>query len=535
MNPYTGLATSYDGSVLYFASTLRIKGSGQPTHGKLFVVDANGVQLFRSRNKVEAPPAQYPGQCVSGPYYAYYRAEVTADGRTVAGAMNQAADCKGQISATNLISASGERQFSGMVRLSAKGRYAIEYADNLYAAPSVKYVDLSTGMITAVVDPVPLGLAADSGRIIADNGTALIGGYLLRPGSPPVPWPLSRGASSAVLDAAADHILYAVEQQTPGPLPGIVESETRLEVLDMATNQTRVLGSGNITQNMLSDDGALALWVENNQVFVFATDGSGRRAALSDPAGITTAVLSGDGKVIWAGTGEGRLLKFNVDTGAMMEVVGRTPFLGQSVASFDAGMMATISGAGLSNTPLQGTPPLDPWLGNLTMWMGDRKVPMFALSPNQVSFLIPWNTAANQNAPVLAEVAGEHSPFDFPQTTITVRNEGRAGATAHQDWSSISYTGPFQLGEIVHVWAVGLGAVTPEVPPGTVAPSTEPLARLASPLTCQDADVLYAGLAPGYLERVYQVDIRLNATGYRRFDCSANGKPILALTFDVVP
>jgi len=46
---------------------------------------------------------------------------------------------------------------------------------------------------------------------------------------------------------------------------------------------------------------------------------------------------------------------------------------------------------------------------------------------------------------------------------------------------------------------------------------------------------LYAGLGPGYLERVYQVDLRLNATGYRRFDCSANGKLILALTFDVVP
>ena len=114
-------------------------------------------------------------------------------------------------------------------------------------------------------------------------------------------------------------------------------------------------------------------------------------------------------------------------------------------------------------------------------------------------------------------------------------SSSRPKRAAHQDWSSISYTGPFKLGEIVHVWAVGLGAVTPEVLPGTVAPSTEPLARLRSPLICQNADVLYAGLAPGYLERVYQVDLRLNATGYHRFDCSENGKPVLALTFDVVP
>jgi uncharacterized protein (TIGR03437 family) len=313
--------------------------------------------------------------------------------------------------------------------------------------------------------------------------------------------------------------------------------ETRLSVLDVATGEIRVLATGYIAQyqNMLSDDGSLALWVQDNRAVVAATDGSGPRATLTDPAGVTVAVLSGNGRVVWAATQAGRLLKFNVDTGAITEVVGRTPFLAQTGGTVDAGMMATIRGAGLSGSALQGTPPLDPWLGDLTMWMGERKVPVFAVSPTQVRFLIPWDTPATQSARVVAEAAGENSPFDFAQTTIAVINEGRAGAIAHQDWSSISYVGPFKLGEIVHVWAVGLGAVTPEVPPGTLAPSTEPLARLASPLTCENGDVLYAGLAPGYLERVYQVDLRLNATGYRRFDCSVGGKPALRLTFSVVP
>jgi hypothetical protein len=89
--------------------------------------------------------------------------------------MSPASSCRGQVSATDLISASSARQISGMVRLSANGRYAIEYADNLYATPSMKYIDLSTGTVTAVADPVPPGSAADSGRVIADNGTALIG------------------------------------------------------------------------------------------------------------------------------------------------------------------------------------------------------------------------------------------------------------------------------------------------------------------------------------------------------------------------
>jgi len=47
--------------------------------------------------------------------------------------------------------------------------------------------------------------------------------------------------------------------------------------------------------------------------------------------------------------------------------------------------------------------------------------------------------------------------------------------------------------------------------------------------------VLYAGLAPGAVERVYQVDIRLNRTGYHLFQCTSGGKPSLALTLNVVP
>jgi hypothetical protein len=66
--PFAGLATPYDGSVVYFSSALRIKGSNQPLYGKLFVADENGVRLFRSRDKVDPPAPQYPGQCNLGPY-----------------------------------------------------------------------------------------------------------------------------------------------------------------------------------------------------------------------------------------------------------------------------------------------------------------------------------------------------------------------------------------------------------------------------------------------------------------------------------
>jgi hypothetical protein len=41
---FDGLATPFDGSVVYFASTLRLKSSGQPRDGKRFVADEQGVR-----------------------------------------------------------------------------------------------------------------------------------------------------------------------------------------------------------------------------------------------------------------------------------------------------------------------------------------------------------------------------------------------------------------------------------------------------------------------------------------------------------
>jgi len=69
-----------------------------------------------------------------------------------------------------------------------------------------------------------------------------------------------------------------------------------------------------------------------------------------------------------------------------------------------------------------------------------------------------------------------------------------------------------------------------------LSPSTEPLARLATPLVCPGAEVLYAGLAPGRLDRLYQVDLLLGpGTGYLQFICPIPGRLPFALTLTVAP
>jgi uncharacterized protein (TIGR03437 family) len=179
------------------------------------------------------------------------------------------------------------------------------------------------------------------------------------------------------------------------------------------------------------------------------------------------------------------------------------------------GLAVIATGRGLSDTSLAATPPLNPWLGNLTMWIEERKVPVLSVTPDGVRFLVPWDLAKSP-ARIRAEVPGVHSPFDFPESTITTFSYPTAGAIAHQNWDGPvdCCTKAPRAGEIIHVWAIGLGAVTPEVPVGTTAPLA-PLSRLALPLLCTGSEVLFTGLAPGYVERIYQIDLRLGSATAR--------------------
>ena len=182
--------------------------------------------------------------------------------------------------------------------------------------------------------------------------------------------------------------------------------------------------------------------------------------------------------------------------------------------------------------PLYGTVPFNDFLGNVTMWIGDRKVPMTQLTPNSVSFTVPWDVQTeNGSIRMLAEAAGENTPFYFPEAEASLPpppNFPQAGVILRKDWS-LTYVGPINTGEIIHVYAAGFGAVSPVVPDGAAAPSMEPLSRITQTFTCSNAEILYAGLAPDAVERVYQIDIRIGPTaGYQKFNCNLGAQ---AFTF----
>ena len=287
----------------------------------------------------------------------------------------------------------------------------------------------------------------------------------------------------------------------------------------------------------MSDDARRLLLLRDGQVHVLDTATVSDRTLTSDAAKITDATISGDGKTAFAVTGIGRLLKINVDDGSQIELIGHTPYLAW-FGNVPPGFTMTLHGSGLSDSVINGTVPLNNWLGNVTMWIGERKVPVTQLTPNSVSIIIPWDIQAEGGSMrIQAEAPGDHTPFYFPEVMVPLSPYSfpSAGAIARQDWTQ-TYVGPINTGEIIHVYAIGFGPVFPEVPDGAAAPSAEPFSRITQSLTCSNAEILYAGLSPGTVERVYQLDIRIGSTpGYQKFICTlGGGAPFTFLTLNIV-
>jgi uncharacterized protein (TIGR03437 family) len=172
---------------------------------------------------------------------------------------------------------------------------------------------------------------------------------------------------------------------------------------------------------------------------------------------------------------------------------------------------ADLSASGTLPTRLPGT--------DTHVLVGGMEAVPYYISPTQINFLIPPNYLPGR-------------------TTFTVVSEGRAGpllalellpaapalflldaqtvAATHVDGSVVTTTKPAVPGEIVILWATGLGQTTPPVEPGQIPTTAAPLVNGSDfqalldgqPVTGEN--VLYAGVAPLFAG-LYQINLRLPA------------------------
>lgn len=191
------------------------------------------------------------------------------------------------------------------------------------------------------------------------------------------------------------------------------------------------------------------------------------------------------------------------------------------------GMIVSVFGAGFSDTTVAAaSAPLPTELGGVALELDDgavtRDAPLFYVSPTQINAQIPYLDAGASLAVRVRNAAGfsdvdRITLVDAAPRLFTVSADGTGEPLLfHPDYTRVSDAAPAQAGETLVLFLTGLGSVAPAVPAGTPAGDglSAPLNLASAPVSVsvsdQQADVAYAGLAPGYAG-LYQLNFTIPA------------------------
>jgi len=171
--------------------------------------------------------------------------------------------------------------------------------------------------------------------------------------------------------------------------------------------------------------------------------------------------------------------------------------------------------------------PLPAKLGGVRVLIADKEAPLFYVGYGQVNAQVPADLPADRQLQVMVETDGVASPpeplqtvssqpgiftldprFGAQQGAILIANTDRLAMRARPDVPSE----PAPRGGYVSIYCTGLGPTDPPVASGQAGPTSEPLARVKTPVSVsisgQSASVVFAGLAPGFAA-VYQVNAQV--------------------------
>ncbi|MDX2268228.1 MAG: putative Ig domain-containing protein [Bryobacter sp.] len=145
--------------------------------------------------------------------------------------------------------------------------------------------------------------------------------------------------------------------------------------------------------------------------------------------------------------------------------------------------------------------------------------PMLFVRNDQLSAIVPWSVATKPSVRVAVEFLGIQSP-PYQLTVLPARpglfsanasGEG-PGAILNQDGSLNTPGNPAAKGSVVVLYATGGGLMNPAGEDGRVASGVSALnLPVAVTVGGVAAEVLYAGNAPGLVEGVVQINVRLSS------------------------
>lgn len=146
------------------------------------------------------------------------------------------------------------------------------------------------------------------------------------------------------------------------------------------------------------------------------------------------------------------------------------------------------------------------------------RAPVLYVSANQINAIVPYELFA-QTAQVNI---GAYGPMTLPVKAavpgiFTANQVGNGqAAVVNQDGTLNSITNPAARGSVISVYLTGVGQLSPPQADGVLSPLTLPLPAPVLPVTVSirgvNADIQYAGAAPGYVSGLIQINAVIPTT-----------------------
>ena len=485
---FVEIAPSPGGSSVYMATPLRQTGTDQTSDPKLFLV--RGPQQVTLLRTEACDTFRLTGIC------GITNLQAAGDGVSFEGRI----PCQGgsscafrELTVATYLNGTQPTALPGHVRVSRSGRFATQQGTGGPPGQPVSRLLELTSMKSTELPPFESAVrVADDGRILTVSGKVIggAGGELAAP------------ALSKAIDWDSQGRVALLQTDLP----------RRLYVSDFVTHQYWQLGpdTRDSFDGSISADGSWVLYLSiigtRPQVFISRPDGSDWKQLTSNDEGAQHAVLSADGRFAFVLSGAGSLLRIDTASGVSETWIPPTAYTSQNNVQGSPGSALVLQGIGFST----GT----------TLALDGAPLRPLSLSPIQAIVQLPWETPIGLHKLVISS----ESPFEQELPIQVSPSAPSTLAITHGDFGSLVTTqNPARRGEIVHLYSVGLGPVSPSVATGVVSP-VDRLSRLEGdaifswglPISQRPVDVAFAGLAPG-LVGIYQVDVRvpedLNVSG----------------------
>ena len=290
-------------------------------------------------------------------------------------------------------------------------------------------------------------------------------------------------------------------------------------------------------------DGTVTLFGETQEEkhqLLLATPHGVQRLLDGEP--VYSAALSADGRYAFCVTTRGRILRIDLEAVSVQilfgevgitELVPRTPRISHFYNWPTPGSQVLVYGSGLADRKTL-APPGEAWpqgLDGIRLGTPEAALPLGMVSPTLIRTQIPFDAPA-----ILEKISvTSESPFQqlysmalsgFSPSLIRASFLSESGVdnlyqpAVYRDTNpreliegQFGSVGPVSRGERIHLYATGMGPVSPAVATGAPAPE-QPPARITESFACwmenskSDVAVEFAGLETGMVG-IYRITVRL--------------------------